>query len=104
MKYYYFNKICCVTWQNQSRISEGSPSIVMDDQYVTKEAFNAMIQEMQSMKSLLQDQAVTRELTTTSNDSDSVSISNIAISNHNYNGIVKSMYESIPQYNRDEDI
>ena len=93
-----------VTRQNQSRISEGSPSIVMDDRYVTKEAFNAMIQEMQSMKSLLQDQAVTRELTTTSDDSDSVSTSNMAISDHNHNRMVMSIYESIPQYNGDGDI
>ena len=76
----------------------------MDDQYVTKEAFNAIIQEMQSMRSLLQDQAVIRELTTISDDSNSVSTSNTAISDHNHNGMVKSIYESILQYNRDRDI
>ena len=76
----------------------------MHDRYVTKEAFNAMIQEIQSMRSLLQDQAVTRELTTTSDDSDSVSTSNMAISDHNHNGMVNSMYKSIPQYSGDGDI
>ena len=45
-----------------------------------------------------------RELTTISDDSDSTSTSNIAISDHNYNGMVKSIYESIPQYSRDRDI
>ena len=59
---------------------------------------------MQSMRSLLQNQAMTRELTTTSDDSDSVSTSNTAISDHNHNGMVKSIYESIPQYNGDGDI
>ena len=45
-----------------------------------------------------------KELTTIFDDSNIASIFNIAISDYNYNRIVKSIYESIPQYSRDRDI
>ena len=85
------------------RISESNhiPSHeIADNQYVTLDAFNTMIQEIQSLKSLIQNQTTNVE-TMTSEDARSSTI----VSDHsNSNGMVKSIYDNIPQYNGDGDI
>ena len=82
-------------WSGCPRISKSNhiPSHeIVDNQYVTQDAFNMMIQEIQSLKSLIQNQ-VTNVEATTSEDTRS---STTASDHSNSNRMVKSIYDNIP--------
>ena len=99
----------CLTHQARERISEqdnDNTSETIDTQYVTIEAFNMMLQEIQSLKSLIQtvnhDQSDNDELIAVSEDTRSSS--NTVSHYSSTNALVKSIYDNIPQYSGDGDI
>ena len=86
--------------------NDSSPSSVqMDNQYVTLEAFNAMVNEMRSLQSLIREQnsGEPNVLNKVPDDSDATSSSTYSNSNV-HNGILRSVYDNIPQYSGDGDI
>ena len=87
--------------RNDSSLS----SVQMDNQYVTLEAFNAMVNEMRSLQSLIREQnsGEPNVLNEVPDDSDATSSSTYSNSNV-HNGILRSVYDNIPQYSGDRDI
>ena len=101
-----------ITYQMQttSPIASSSNNMSLEDnQYVTIDAFKAMLQEVQSLKALIlgQQHSMPEEHTTDDTEIqssiDTVTNSKSDIS-HNNNGMVKSMYDNLPQYSGDRDI
>src|SRR5271169_608170 len=84
-----------------------------DIQYVTLDAFNAMSEEIQLLKSQIHEQN-DREVVETMprsillsipDDSDAISsLSTVTTDPSFHNRMIKSIYDSIPQYSRDSDI
>ena len=92
-----------LTYNGRLGISE-TPQDVEDveSQYVTLDAYRDMLQEVQSLKSILQDRNNTNVHLTQSEDTGS---SRTASDYYNTNsGILKSIYDNIPQYSGDGDI
>ena len=72
-----------------------------DSQYVTLDAFKEMMHEIQSLKSLINDKNMNVALTSSEDTRSSGTVSDYC---NNTNGMVKSIYDNIPQYNGDGDI
>jgi hypothetical protein len=111
--------------QNSSRISHQpnpsqqpnpTPIPTENDRYVTIEAFNALLQELGALRSIVQGngqgqgQTVNNDGANVSNDTlsnsspnDTSSSSSTVVSDFG-NGIIKSIYDNIPQYSGDGDI
>ena len=100
------------TRNNSSTSSSKAPEDTQyqtDTQYVTLDAFNAMSEEIQLLKSLLREQTdrVPIEVTPGNipDNSDAISSSSTVITNNSFhNGMTKSIYDNIPQYSGDSDI
>ena len=95
-----------LTCNGHSGISEINTSQDVEDvksQYVILDAFRDMLQEVQSLKSILQDQNSTNVHLTPSEDTGSSRTTSDYYNTPN-NGMMKSIYDNIPQYNRDRDI
>ena len=95
-----------LTQQTRLGISESTSNTPLeedgDSQYVTVDAFKVMMQELQSLKSLIGDRNTNIELML----SEDTRSSGIASDYNNVpnNGMTKSIYDNIPQYNGDGDI
>src|SRR5271170_1943130 len=104
------------TRNNSSASSSKAPEDTQyqtDTQYVTLDTFNAMSEEIQSLKSQLRKQTdrvpveiMSRSIPgNTPDNSDAASNSSTVITNTSFhNGMIKSIYDNIPQYSGDSDI
>jgi hypothetical protein len=98
-----------LTRQTRLRSSEPNNSTppdsieVIDNRYVTIEAFNTMLQEVQLLRSLVQGRTVNNEEPDTSDGISSSS--NTVVSDFGINhGMVKSIYDNISHYSGDGDM
>ena len=79
----------------------------VDNQYVTLDTFNDMVKEIWSIQSLIREQAVDKpihNIESTPDDSDATSSSTVTNDGNIHKGILKSIYDGIPQYSGDGDI